>query len=135
MSEIQTSLSDAMSKASEKMEFEAAAKIRDRIRALTAIQSKQDINIDEDTDMDVVAIARRENCVCVQVFFFRGGQNYGNRSFFPKHASDIETPEIFAEFLMQFYDGKPAPPFVLVNEDVAEEELLEEALSAIPNEA
>lgn len=128
--EIQTRLSDAMSEASERMEFETAAKIRDRIRALTAIQSKQDINIDEETDMDVVAIARRENCVCVQVFFFRGGQNYGNRSFFPKHASDIETPEIFAEFLMQFYDGKPSPAVILVNEDVAEEELLEEALSA-----
>ena len=128
--EIQEQLSDAMMQASENMDFENAAKIRDRIRALTAIQSKQDINIAEEVDMDVMALVRREGCTCVQVFFFRQGQNYGNRSFFPKHTADVETPEIFAEFIMQFYEGKPAPPQILVNLEVGEKELLEEALSA-----
>ena len=128
--EIQEQLSDAMMQASENMEFENAAKIRDRIRALTAIQSKQDINIAEEIDMDVMALVRREGCTCVQVFFFRQGQNYGNRSFFPKHTADVETPEIFAEFIMQFYEGKPAPPQILVNSEVGESALLEEALSA-----
>ncbi len=129
-SEIQAALSQSMMEASDKMDFETAAGMRDRIRALSAIQSRQDINLDEDTDMDVVAIARREACTCVQVFFFRGGQNYGNRTFFPSHASELTLPEVLSNFLMQFYDGKPAPAEILVNDDVAEEELLEEALSA-----
>lgn len=129
-SEIQAALSEAMSEASEKMEFETAAGIRDRIRALSAIQSKQDINLDEDIDMDVMAIVRKEACTCVQVFFFRNGQNYGNRTFFPSHAADLELPEVFSNFMMQFYDGKPSPPVILANEEIMEEELLEEALSA-----
>lgn len=129
-SEIQAALSEAMSEASEKMEFETAAGIRDRIRALSAIQSKQDINLDEDIDMDVVALIRKEGCTCAQVFFFRNGQNYGNRTFFPSHTAEVDIPEVFSQFLMQFYDGKPSPPVILVNEDVMEESLLEEALSA-----
>jgi excinuclease ABC subunit C len=129
-SEIQGRLSKAMTEASERMEFEVAAKIRDRIRALSAIQSKQDINIDEQTDMDVVALARREGCTCIQVFFFRSGQNYGNRSFFPAHTNEVEDGEILSEFLMQFYEGKPAPNAILSNIAVSEQDLLAEALSA-----
>ncbi len=129
-SEIQAALSQSMMEASDRMDFETAAGMRDRIRALSAIQSRQDINLDEDTDMDVMAIVRREACTCVQVFFFRGGQNYGNRTFFPSHAGELSLPEVMSNFLMQFYDGKPAPSEILVNDDVAEEELLEEALSA-----
>ena len=128
--EVQEELSRAMMDASEKMEFETAAGIRDRIKALSAIQSKQDINLDEDIDMDVMAFARKEGCTCIQVFFFRNGQNYGNRTFFPAHTADLEDAEVFADFLVQFYEAKPAPGVILVSGEIMEEELLEQALSA-----
>ncbi len=128
--EIQNDLSVAMTEASEKMEFEKAARIRDRIRALSSIQARQDINLGDDSDMDVISLVRKEGCTCVQVFFFRGGRNYGNRSFFPSHAAEMDIAEVFSNFLMQFYEGKPCPPSILVNMEVAEETLLEEALSA-----
>ena len=82
-SEVQTALSEKMMAASENMEFEKAATMRDRIKALTAIQAKQDIFISEQIDMDVFSLVQREGCTCVQVFFFRNGQNYGNPHVFP----------------------------------------------------
>ena len=127
---VQEEMIAAMEKASEDMEFELAAEYRDRIKALTKIQARQDINVSEIDDADVIAIAQREGQSCVQAFFFRGGQNYGNRAYFPKHEKD-ETPEdVLLAFLAQFYEDKPVPPLVFISHKIDELELLEEALTA-----
>lgn len=128
--EVQAALSDAMTQASDNMEYEIAAGIRDRIKALSVVQARQDINLNENSDMDVITLVRREACTCVQVFFFRNGQNYGNRTFFPSHAAELDLPEVLSQFLMQFYEARPSPPEILVNEEAYEQKLLEEALSA-----
>jgi len=126
---IQQEFQKLMEAASEDMDFESAAEYRDRIRALAAIQSHQDINIQGMKDVDVAAFYQREGKTCIQIFFFRGGQNFGNRAYFPKHDPE-ETPEdIMSEFMAQFYDGKPVPPDILVNHEPSERALLEEALT------
>lgn len=126
---IQDDFIEAMQEASDAMDFETAAEYRDRIRALTAIQTKQDINVNDLEDADVIAIAQREGQSCVQVFFFRGGQNFGNRAYFPKHEKD-ETPEdVLTAFLVQFYENKPVAPLLIVSHQVHETDLLEEALT------
>lgn len=126
--EIQARLAKSMQEASERMDFEIAAGIRDRIKALSAVQSRQDINMDVE-DSDVFAFFRREGITCIQVFFFRNGQNYGNRTFFPSHAQEVSESETFASFLAQFYEGRPAPPQILLNIPVDDQLLLEQALS------
>lgn len=127
---IQDRFGSLMQKASDELDFEMAASYRDRIKALTAIQSRQDINVSEVDDADVIALAQREGQSCVQVFFFRSGHNYGNRAYFPKHEKD-ETPEaILTAFLAQFYEDKPAAPVILISHQAKEISLLEEALSA-----
>jgi len=95
--------------ASDEMDFEEAAMYRDRIRAMAAIQSKQDINVDGLKDADVVALSRQGGNSCIQVFFFRGGCNYGNRAYFPRHQSDESDADIMGAFLAQFYQHKPVP--------------------------
>jgi excinuclease ABC subunit C len=127
---VQEEFAKEMKQASENMEYEKAAAYRDRIRALTAIQSKQDVNVRHFKNTDVLAIAQKQGQACVQVFFFRGGQNYGNRSFFPVHTEDQGAAEILGAFIAQFYEDKPAPPEILVSHAVAEKELIEEALSS-----
>ncbi|QJE73426.1 excinuclease ABC subunit UvrC [Aerophototrophica crusticola] len=127
-SEVQQRIAEAMMEASENLEFERAAKLRDRIRALTAIQAHQDINVEGVEDADVVAAFQEGGLTCVQVFFFRGGRNYGNRAYFPSHDKGQEVGEVLAAFVAQFYENKTAPPLVLVSEELAEHELLEEAL-------
>lgn len=126
---VQDEFTQEMNEASRNMDYELAADYRDRIRALTAIQSKQDINTRNLKDTDVLAIAGREGKVCVQVFFFRSGQNYGNRSFFPKHTEDQSLEEVLSAFVAQFYADKIAPQEILTSHSVLECELLEEALS------
>lgn len=127
--DIQTDLATHMQAAAEALDFERAAKLRDRIRALTAIQAHQDINVEGVDDADIVAAYQDGGSTCIQVFFFRGGRNYGNRAYFPSHDKVLEVEEVLASFIAQFYDNKAAPPLILVSHDLAEEALLQEALS------
>ena len=119
-----------MQKSADEMDYETAAMYRDRIRALTAVQARQDINVEGLGDSDVVAIHAEGGQTCIQVFFFRGGRNYGNRAYFPRHDRNLPTGEVLASFLGQFYSDKPPPPKVALSEDVPERELLEQALGA-----
>ena len=118
-----------MAEASEAMDFETAAKLRDRIRAIAAVTTDQGINPDGVEEADVIAIAQDGGKSCVQVFFFRAGQNWGNQSFFPRHETEAEPDEVLAAFLAQFYDDKPAPGLILLSHELEEAELLGEALS------
>jgi len=128
--DIQTEFVARMTEASDAMDFEAAARYRDRIRALTAIQAHQDINVEGVVeDADVIAAHAEGGVTCVQVFFFRGGRNYGNRAYFPSHDKAAETEEVLAAFIAQFYENKAAPPLVLVSHALPELDLLTEALT------
>ena len=110
---VQQELATEMEAAAETLEFERAAAIRDRIRALTHVQGTDVINPASLTDADVIAAWQIAGQTCVQVFFIRGGRNNGNRAFFPVHAKAEEAPEVLAAFIGQFYDDKPPPPLVL----------------------
>jgi len=118
-----------MEEASEAMNYELAAEYRDKIQSLSSVQVHQDINIEGLKDLDVIAFYQREGKTCIQAFFFRGGQNFGNRAYFPRHDSEISPPTIMANFLAQFYEGKPIPPEIMVSVLPAERELIEEALA------
>lgn len=119
-----------MEDASAAMEYERAAELRDKIKSLSAIQVHQDINIDGMKDVDVIALYQREGKTCIQAFFFRGGQNFGNRAYFPRHDQEVTQQTIMANFLAQFYESKPVPPDIIVNVLPAERALIEEALMA-----
>ena len=127
--EVQRRLTARMTAASDALEFETAAAYRDRIKALAHIQMRQGINLPAMGDADVLAIHDEAGQACVQVFFFRSGQNYGNRAFFPRHAADEPAEAILGAFIGQFYSGREAPPLVLVNRPLAEAALIAEALS------
>jgi len=126
---VQDDLAAKMQAASDEMDFEEAAMYRDRIRAMAAIQSKQDINVDGLKDADVVALSRQGGNSCIQVFFFRGGCNYGNRAYFPRHQSDESDADIMGAFLAQFYQHKPVPKQIMLSCLPTDKALLEEALS------
>lgn len=126
---VQDSLTKKMLKASADLEFEKAAHLRDRIKALTNIQSDQGINLPSLGDVDVMALAQEAGKTCIQVFFFRQGRNYGNRAFFPSHEKDLESPYILSQFIVQFYDNKPVPNTLILSHKPDESELIEEALS------
>ncbi len=126
---IQKRYQGKMENASKSLDYEEAAKFRDRLRALTAIHSKQSINVREIKDADVHAISMKNGKSCVQVFFFRGGQNFGNRSYFPRHTPDTEAKDILGAFLVQFYENKPIPALILVNENPTDDALIAEALA------
>ncbi|MDE2473664.1 MAG: excinuclease ABC subunit UvrC [Alphaproteobacteria bacterium] len=126
---VQEQLAQEMQQASQAMEFERAAQLRDRIRAMSQIQARQGINPATIVEADVFALHREGAQSCVQVFFFRAGQNWGNRPFFPRHAADVESAELLSSFIGQFYDTRPAPKLILVSEEVADRELLAEALA------
>jgi excinuclease ABC subunit C len=125
---VQQNLAAEMEQAAEALEFERAATIRDRIRALTSVQGKDVINPASLGDADVIAAWQLAGQTCVQVFFIRGGRNYGNRAYFPTHARAEEAPEVLAAFLAQFYDDKPPPPLLLLSHDLPEQALIAEAL-------
>jgi excinuclease ABC subunit C len=127
---VQTSLAADMATAAEAMEFERAAALRDRIRALTHIQSAQAINPHGVTEADVVALHLEHGQACVQVFFIRANQSWGNRDFYPKTGAGAEEPEIMEAFLTQFYDDKEPPPLVLLSHGVENPDLVAEVLSA-----
>ena len=126
---VQAKLGEQMTAAAENMDFELAAVLRDRLKALTFIQGSQAINADGVGDADVFALACKEGTIGIQAFFIRGGQNWGHRSFFPQHTSDVPEDEVLASFLMQFYEEVPPPRNVFVDRELAEAELLGEALA------
>jgi len=128
-SEVQKELTRGMNEAAEAMEFERAAALRDRIRALAHVQSHQGINVAGMEEADVIAAWQDGGQTCVQVFFFRAGQNWGNRAYFPSHGRDQGAAEVLAAFLGQFYDSTPPPREVLVNLEVEGAELIGEALT------
>ena len=128
-SSVQRDLAAEMEQAAEALEFERAAAIRDRIRALTSVQGTDVINPASLGDADVIAAYQIAGQTCVQVFFVRGGRNNGNRAFYPSHTKNEETPDVLAAFIAQFYDDKPPPPLLLLNCELEEQGLIEEALS------
>lgn len=116
-----------MQQASTDKDFEYAAHLRDRIKILATIQSKQAINMNNIGDADVVALAREAGQICIQVFFIRNDRNYGNRAFFPQADDTLEDGEILSTFLAQFYSDKPAPKQLFINTEPNDLELLAEA--------
>jgi excinuclease ABC subunit C len=127
--DVQQRLAAEMERAAEALDFEAAALIRDRIRALSLVQGHQDIHVAGIVDADVIAAYQAGGQTCVQVFFFRGGQNWGNRAYFPRHDRQLAVEEVLTAFVGQFYDNKPKPPLVLLSHPLVEQALVEEALS------
>ena len=126
---VQKDLAAEMEHAAEALEFEHAAAVRDRIRALTFVQGSDVVNPASLTDADVIAAWQTAGQTCVQVFFVRGGRNNGNRAFFPANTKAEDAAAVLSAFIAQFYDDKPPPPCVLVNHSLAEQELVAEALS------
>jgi len=126
---VQSQLAREMETASAEMEFERAAALRDRIRALTHVQGSQGINPAGVAEADVIALHVEGGQACVQVFFIRANQNWGNRDYYPKTGSGAEPAEILAGFIGQFYENKEPPRMLLLSDDIEESELMEEALS------
>ncbi len=126
---IQKNLSSEMEKASENLDYEKAAVLRDRIKALTQIQSSQKINQTNLKEADVISIFKESGKTCVQVFFFRSKQNWGNQAYFPKHDPDEKEEKILSSFLSQFYENKTVPKLVLLNIEISEKVLLEKTFS------
>ena len=127
--EVQQALSQRMEQASVGLEFERAAVLRDRIRALAHIQSHQSITLPSIDEADIFAAHAEGGQMCVQVFFLRAGQNLGNRAYFPSHTKDLDAPAVLSAFIGQFYEAREAPTLILTSHDVAERELLESALA------
>jgi excinuclease ABC subunit C len=126
---VKATIAAAMSEASENLDFERAALYRDRLAALSHVQSHQGINPSGVEEADVFAIHHEGGVSCIQVFFFRTGQNWGNRAYFPKADPTLTSAEVLSAFLAQFYDDKPCPRQLLLCETVEEQELLGEALT------
>jgi excinuclease ABC subunit C len=126
---VQRELATEMEQAAESLEFEHAAAVRDRIRALTFVQGNDVVNPASLQDADVIAAWQTAGQTCVQVFFVRGGRNNGNRAFFPTHSKGEAAPEVLGAFIAQFYDDKPPPACVLVNHALPEQDLVAEALT------
>jgi excinuclease ABC subunit C len=127
---VQANLAKAMAQASADMEFERAAALRDRIKALTQVQQSQGINPQGVTEADIVALHLEHGQACVQVFFIRANQSWGNRDFYPKTGAGAEAPEIMEAFLTQFYDDKDPPRLILLSHPVDNPDLVTEALTA-----
>ncbi|ENN93455.1 excinuclease ABC subunit UvrC [Bartonella bovis] len=130
---VKKDMAQAMYKASENLDFEQAIAYRDRLSALSHVQSHQGINPQTIKEADVFAIAQQGGMTCIQVFFFRMGQNWGNRAYFPKADSSFSNAEILSSFITQFYDDKPIPKLILLSEKIEEEALLTEALNLKAN--
>ncbi|PJE36060.1 excinuclease ABC subunit C [Pseudooceanicola lipolyticus] len=126
---IQEELAGQMAAASEAMEFERAAAIRDRIRALTNVQSSQGINPKGVREADVIALHMESGQACVQVFFIRANQNWGNKDYYPRAGQDVAPAEVLEAFLGQFYDNKEPPRQVILSDAIDNADLMTEALS------
>jgi len=130
---IQKNLSEQMEKASEELDFEKAAILRDRIKSLNIIQSSQRINEANLIEADVIAGYKESGKTCIQVFFYRSKQNWGNQSFFPKHDPDEKLNDILNSFISQFYENKSVPSSIILSEDIKEKVLIEKTLSKKEN--
>ncbi len=126
---IKQELTQEMEKAAAATEFERAAALRDRIRALAHVRESQGVNLGANEDADLIAAYSQGGTTSVQVVFFRGGQNFGSRAYFPRADKSASLEEILGAFIGQFYDNKQVPPTLLVSHDVAEVELLSQALT------
>ena len=126
---IQKNLSNEMEKASKNLDYEKAAVARDRIKALTQIQTSQKINQTNLTEADVISIYKETGKTCVQVFFFRSKQNWGNQAFYPKHDPDDKLEDILSSFISQFYENKTIPRLILTNCEVQDKKLIEKTFS------
>jgi excinuclease ABC subunit C len=127
---VKAELAKFMEAAAERLDFEQAARFRDRIAALSFVTQQQGINPQSVEEADVFGLHQEGGQTCVQVFFFRAGQNWGNRPYFPRADRSLEAGEVLASFLAQFYDDKPIPALVLLSHEIAERELMQEALTA-----
>ncbi|RIV91152.1 excinuclease ABC subunit UvrC [Aurantiacibacter xanthus] len=130
-SAVQARIEAQMAEAAEKLDFETAALLRDRLRAATFIQGSQAVNAQGVGDADVFALASKGGQIAVQGFFVRGGQNWGHRAFFPRHIAEVDEAEVLARVLAQFYEEVPPPPTILVDRELPERALLEEAFAAL----
>ena len=128
-SKIQGRLAKDMQAASDAMEFERAAALRDRIKALTAVQTVQGINPRTVEEGDIIALHMEGGQACVQVFFIRANQNWGNRDFYPRIGADMEAPEVLEAFIGQFYDGKEPPKQLILSHPIEDLDLMQAALS------
>ena len=126
---VQARLANEMTAASEALDFERAARLRDRLRAMSHIQAHQGINPSTFSDADLFAAFSQGGQTCIQVFFFRAGQNWGNRPYFPRADRDLVTAEVLESFIGQFYDERSPPPSILVSESLPGRDLLAQALS------
>jgi excinuclease ABC subunit C len=126
---VQDELKAEMTKASDAMDFEAAAKLRDRLKAMSHIQSSQGVNPATFDEADLFAAHSEGGHTCIQVFFFRAGQNWGNRPYFPRHDPDLPLAEVLESFIGQFYDERTPPGLILTSEDLPARALLAEALA------
>ena len=126
--EVQAKLGREMGAAAEALDFERAAILRDRLKALTFIQGSQAINASGVGNADIFALATKAGQVGIQAFFIRGGQNWGHRAFFPTHTQDLSEEEVLTSFLAQFYEEVPPPRTILLDRDLPEAALLAEAL-------
>ena len=127
---VQSRLSKLMAEAAERQDYELAAVYRDRLRALTYIQGSQTVHAEGLGDADVFALACKAGSMSIQAFFIRGGQNWGHRAFFPAHTNDVPEAEVLSSFLVQFYEDMPPPKRILLDRELGDRALLEEALSA-----
>ena len=125
---VQAKLGAQMQAAAENMDFELAALLRDRLKALTFVQGTQAINAEGVGDADVFALACKDGLIGIQAFFIRGGQNWGHRSFFPTHTAEVPEDEVFVSFLTQFYEEVPPARAILLDRELGEGELLAQAL-------
>ena len=125
---VQAKLGEQMQAAAENLDFELAAVLRDRLKALTFIQGSQAINAEGVGDADIFALAGKSGVIGIEAFFIRGGQNWGHRSFFPTHTQDVPEDEVLAAFLMQFYEEVPPAKNVFIDRELPEAELLAEAM-------
>jgi excinuclease ABC subunit C len=126
---VQDELKAEMTKASDAMDFEAAAKLRDRLKAMSHIQSSQGVNPSTFEEADLFALHSEGGHTCIQVFFFRAGQNWGNRPYFPRHDPDLAPGEVLESFVGQFYDERTPPALILTSETLPGGALLAEALA------
>src|SRR5690606_36669141 len=125
---VQRELAARMTDASERMDFETAARYRDRLAALSSVQSHQGINPRSVEEADVFAVHQEAGQTCVQVFFFRTFQNWGNRAYFPRADKSLTSEEVLGAFVAQFYEDKPPARLILLSHDFEDRALLEEAL-------
>jgi len=130
---IQKNLSNQMEKASEELDFEKAAILRDRIKSLNIIQSSQRINEANLVEADVIGAYKESGKTCIQVFFYRSKQNWGNQAFFPKHDPDQSLGEILNSFVSQFYENKNVPASIILSDEIKEKILIEKTLTQKEN--